>query len=205
MMSDFTARYRTATVFESEPTSLPAILAQNWWALALRGLLGIAFGVIAFALPGATMLSLVLVFAAYMLVDGIFAIVSAVHAARHHNRWGPLTLEGIVDIVAGVVAFAWPGLTVLAFVLLVAIWALVSGSLMTVAAFRLNVEHGRWWLAFSGIVSIAYGLLLIVTPLIGALVLTWWLGAYAILFGAALLILAFKLRSRRPQVAHPAS
>ena len=93
----------------------------------------------------------------------------------------------------------------LAFVLLVAIWALVSGSLMTVAAFRLNVEHGRWWLAFSGIVSIAYGLLLIVTPLIGALVLTWWLGAYAILFGAALLILAFKLRSRRPQVAHPAS
>jgi uncharacterized membrane protein HdeD (DUF308 family) len=179
------------------PESLTEILAKNWWAVALRGVLGILFGLIALLLPGATMLSLVFLFAAYMLVDGIFAIIAALRAARQHARWGPLTFEGIVTIAAGVIAFLWPGLTVVAFVLLVAAWALVSGVLMLVGAFRLNAEHGRWWLILSGIVSVAYGALLVVAPLIGALVLTWWLGAYAILFGAALLVLAFKLRAAR--------
>ena len=152
---------------------------------------------VALALPGVTMLSLVLVFAAYAVVDGVLAIIAAVRSARSHERWGLLVLEGLVDIAAGVLAFLWPGLTILIFVMIVAAWALVTGGLMTAAAFRLHLDHGRWWLALGGLASIAYGVLLIIAPLIGALVLTWWLGAYALVFGVFLLILAFRLRARR--------
>jgi uncharacterized membrane protein HdeD (DUF308 family) len=183
------------------PDSISADLARNWWAVALRGIVGILFGIIAFVMPAATMLSLVLVFAAYMLVDGILAIVSAVRAARHRDKWVWLTLEGVVNIVTAVVAVLLPGLTVVVFVLLVALWALLSGGLMLGAAFRLKADHGRGWLIFGGIVSIIYGVLLVIAPLIGALVLTWWIGAYALVFGIALLILAFKLRARRDE--HP--
>src|SRR3984957_2527946 len=97
-------------------------LARNWWAIALRGVLAIIFGAIAFILPGATMLSLVLVFAAYAVVDGVFAITSAVRSARRHERWGLLAFEGVVDIVAGGVAFFWPGLSLLPFVLPPSAW-----------------------------------------------------------------------------------
>lgn len=183
----------------SGDAAMCAVLAENWWAVAVRGVLGILFGLIALLAPGPTILSLVLLFSAYMLVDGVFGIVAAVRAARRNERWGLLLLEGVVDIAAGVVAFLWPGLTVVAFVLLMAVWALVSGGLMLGAAFKLSTQHGRWWLALGGVVSIVYGLLLAIAPLIGALVLTWWLGAYALAFGVVLLVLAFRLRSQKNQ------
>ncbi|HEY1944820.1 MAG TPA: HdeD family acid-resistance protein [Roseiarcus sp.] len=171
-------------------------LARNWWAIALRGALAIIFGIVTFVLPGATMLSLVFVFAAYALLDGIFAITAAVRSAQRHERWGLLILEGVVDLIAAAVAVVWPGLTILTFVLVIAAWALVTGALMMVAAFRLQLDHGRWWLVLGGLVSILYGVLLIIAPLIGALVLTWWLGGYALVFGVLLLVLAFRLRAR---------
>jgi uncharacterized membrane protein HdeD (DUF308 family) len=193
----------TNSAFASGPgLEMSEALARNWWAIALRGVLAIGFGLVTFILPGATMLSLVLFFAAYALVDGVFALIAAVRSARSHERWGLLVLEGIVDIVAGVIAIAWPGLTILTFVLLVAAWALVSGALMSVAAFQLNLDHGRWWLVLGGLASIVYGLLLFGAPLIGALVLTWWLGAYALVFGVFLLVLAFRLRARRNAGLH---
>lgn len=178
-----------------------AALARNWWAMAIRGVLGIIVGIIAFLMPAATMLALVLLFAAYMLVDGVFAIIAAVRAARRHDRWGLLVLEGISGLAAAAIAVLWPGITVLAFVLLVAAWALVSGVLMVTAAFHLNVDHGRWWLVLGGVASIVYGVLLLVAPLLGALVLTWWFGIYAFVFGVALLILAFRLRARHAEQA----
>jgi uncharacterized membrane protein HdeD (DUF308 family) len=174
-----------------------AVLAENWWAVALRGVFGILFGLIALFAPGPTILSLVLLFSAYMLVDGVFGIVAAVRAARRHERWGLLLLEGLANIATGAIAFLWPGITVIAFVLLMAAWALVSGGLMIGAAFKLTLEHGRWWLVLSGMVSIIFGILLVIAPLVGALVLTWWLGAYAVAFGSLLLMLAFKLRAQK--------
>jgi uncharacterized membrane protein HdeD (DUF308 family) len=184
-------------VYLVEVKPLNGILAQNWWAVALRGLLGIVFGLIAFFLPGATMLSLILIFAGYLLADGVLAIVAAVRAARRHDRWGWLTFEGILSIITAIIAALWPGLTAVAFVLIVAAWAIVTGGLMFAAAFfDLNTEHGRWWLALGGLISVAYGFLLIAAPLLGALVLTWWLAAYALAFGIVLVILAFRLRSR---------
>lgn len=174
------------------------VLARNWWAFAIRGVLGILFGLIAFFMPGVTMLSLVIVFAAYAIVDGVFAIVAAVRAASHHERFMLLVFEGLAGIAAGIIAFAWPGLTVLVFVFLVAVWALVSGGFMLAAAFHVNAAQGRWWLALAGIASIVFGVLLAISPMIGALVLTWWIGAYAMVFGISLLILAFRLRSHAP-------
>jgi uncharacterized membrane protein HdeD (DUF308 family) len=185
----------TLDMYVVELKPLNGILAENWWAVALRGVLGIVFGIVAFLLPGATMLSIILIFAGYMMADGVLGIVAAVRAARSHDRWGWLTFEGILSIVTGIIAALWPGLTAIAFVLLVAAWAIVTGGLMVAAAFDLNTEHGRWWLALSGFVSIIFGCLLIAAPLLGALVLTWWVAAYALAFGVVLVILAFRLRS----------
>ena len=160
-------------------------------------------GLIALLFPGPTMLSLVILFSAYMLVDGAAAIVSAVRAMRRRDQWGLLIFEGLLNIAVGIVAFLWPGLTVLAFVFLVAAWAIISGGLMMAAGFRLNISHGRWWLVLGGLCSLIYGALLIAMPLIGAVVLTWWMGAYALVFGVSLIILSFRLRSRYQHLAKP--
>jgi uncharacterized membrane protein HdeD (DUF308 family) len=181
----------------STTEAMCALLAQNWWAVALRGVFAILFGLVALFLTGPTILSLVLFFSAYMLVDGVFGIIAAVRAARQGERWGLLVLEGILNIAVGVIALLMPGLTVIAFVLLLAAWSLVSGGLMVGAAFRLSKDYGRWWLAIAGVVSIVFGVLLAIAPVIGAVVLTWWLGAYALAFGVALLVLAFQLRARK--------
>lgn len=176
--------------------AMSASLARNWWLVALRGVISILFGAIAFAAPAAFVLSLVLFFAAYMLVDGIFTIVGAIRAAQKHERWGFLLLEGLVDIVVGVAAFLVPAAAVWAFVLLLAAWAFVTGALMIAAAFRLHLHYGRWWLVLGGVVSLLFGLALVIEPGMSALVLTWWLGAYAIAFGIMLVILGVSLRSR---------
>lgn len=177
------------------------LLAQNWWAIALRGAFAILFGLVALFVPGATILSLVLFFSAYMLVDGIFGIVAAVRAAGQNRRWGLLILEGIANIAVGVIAFLWPGLTAVAFVFMLAAWSIVTGVLMVIAAFRLNPEFGRGWLIFGGIVSVLFGIALTIAPVLGLVVLTWWMGAYAIVFGITLLVLAFKLRGRKDEPA----
>jgi uncharacterized membrane protein HdeD (DUF308 family) len=177
--------------------AMSALLAQNWWAIALRGLCAIIFGLIALLMPGATLLALVLLYAAYMLVDGILAIVAAVRAAQHHERWGWLIVEGIIDLIAGAIAVIWPVITILVFVWLMAAWAIVSGAMLVAASFRLHVPHGRWLMALGGIVSIVWGILLFIWPAVGALVMTWWMAGYALFFGLALLVLAFRLRGRR--------
>src|SRR3982074_3281942 len=173
--------------------TLGAALARNWWLIALRGVLGVVFGLIALIMPVATILALVLLFSAYMLVDGSFSIYAAIRAGRQGESWGLLAFQGITSMVAGVLAFLWPVITVLAFVLLIAAWSIVSGCVMLAAA--LGTEQARWWLALGGAAAMVFGVLMIVAPLAGAVVLTWWLGAYALVFGVALLILAFKLRS----------
>ena len=173
---------------------MSAVLAQNWWLIALRGVFAILFGIIAFAAPGAVMLTLALFFAAYLLVDGVIGIAAAVRAARAHERWGLLLAEGALNIVMGLIAGIFPVSAVLAFVFVTAASALITGGLMLAAAFKLTQAHGRLWLALGGIVSVIWGVLLVI---VGAVVLTWWLGAYALVFGIALLVLAFQLRAHK--------
>ena len=196
-------RAGTAGGWPAGDDAMSALLAQNWWAIALRGVFAIIFGIIALLMPGATMLALVLLFAAYLLVDGIFAIIAAVRAARRQERWGWLIFEGLVDLVTGGIAAVWPLITIVAFALLMGAWAIVTGALLLGASYRLNIPHGRWLMALAGAISVIWGVLLIIWPLIGALVLTWWMAAYALIFGVAMLVLAFRLRSRRPAVAPP--
>ena len=181
-----------------ESAAMSSLLARNWWAVALRGVFGILFGIFALAVPGITIAVLLLWYAAYMFVDGVFGIVSAVRAATRGERWAALILEGIVDLAACAIALLLPIATVVAFVWLTGAWAIVSGALMLSALFRLRPTHGKWLLGLGGIISVIWGVMLFLWPITGAVVLTWWVGAYAILFGAAMLALAFRLRSRHP-------
>jgi uncharacterized membrane protein HdeD (DUF308 family) len=172
-------------------------LGRNWWALALRGVAAILLGILAFAWPGITLFVLVLFFGAYMLVDGIFAIVAAVRAAGEEDRWWLLLIEGILGVLAGLVAFFWPGLTALALLYFIAAWAIVTGIMEIVAAIRLRQEiEGEWALGLSGLLSVIFGILLVVLPApAGLLSLVWLIGAYAVATGVLLLILAFRVRS----------
>jgi uncharacterized membrane protein HdeD (DUF308 family) len=195
IMSTTTASNHSTSDFPWE--RLGEALAKDWWLLALRGLLGVIFGIVALVMPVATILALVLLFSAYMLVDGCFALYAAVRAMRRRDSWGMALLQGIASIGTGVLAFLWPGITVVAFVLLLAAWSIVSGCLMLAAARNIEGRYGRGWLIFGGIVSLLFGFLMILAPLLGAVVLTWWLGAYSLVFGVALIVLAFRLRSER--------
>ncbi len=178
------------------------VLARNWWALALRGLFAVLFGLIALAWPGIALGALVLLFGAYALVDGIFAIIAAVRAAETHARWGALAIEGIAGIVAGIVAFAVPGLTAIVLLYVIAFWALVTGVFELTTAIRLRKEiKGEWTLGLAGVASVVFGILLLLFPGAGALAVVWLIGAYALIFGGLLLMLAIRLRGHAPAAA----
>jgi uncharacterized membrane protein HdeD (DUF308 family) len=170
------------------------LLARNWGLVLLRGIFGLAAGIIMLLLPGPTLVALLLLFVVYLLLDGIAAIASAIRAAQRHERWIMFVLEGIVDLAAGVLIFLWPNVALFTAILLLAAWAIVSGALMVGAAFQLRADHGRWWLGFGGVLSVLWGILLAAAPGLGAVVLTMWLGAYTLVFGIILIIVAFRLR-----------
>ena len=169
-------------------------LSRNWWAVSLRGLAGILFGIITFIAPGISLAALVLLFGAYAFADGVLAIVTAIRR-RGNDRWGMLLLEGLVGVAAGVLTLLWPGITALALLYVIAAWALVTGAFEIAAAIRLRkVITGEWILALSGILSMALGVLLIVAPGPGALAVVIWIGAYAFVFGVLLFALGLRLK-----------
>lgn len=178
-----------------------AVLAKNWWIVALRGVAAILFGILTAIVPGLSLAALVMLFGAYALIEGGFNIIAAVRGATGDRPWWALLLEGLVSVAAGVIAFVMPGLTALALVYLIAAWAVLTGVLEIAAAVRLR-KHitGEWWLALTGVLSIAFGVLVSLYPGAGALVMVLWIGAYAIIFGVLLLIVAFKLRRVRGEV-----
>jgi uncharacterized membrane protein HdeD (DUF308 family) len=170
----------------------------------LRAVAAIIFGALALLVPQATVAALVLLFSAYMLADGIFAVMSGVRAARKGEKWGWFALEGVLNFAAGLAAFFWPGITVLAFVGLAAAWAILSGAVMLFGAFRFKQKHGRVWLAVAGIVSLVWGALLVISPITGAIVITLWLGAYAFVFGIFMLFASLRLRREAKRPVEPA-
>ena len=177
-----------------------AILARNWWLVALRGAAAIIFGILAFVMPGITLAVLVLFFGAYALVDGIANLITVFRRREEEQPWWALLLEGIVSVAAGIIAFVWPGLTALTLVYLIGAWAIITGVLEIVAAVRLRQEiEGEGWLILSGVVSVAFGLLVMFAPGAGALAVVFYIGGYAIVFGALLLAVAFRLRAIREQ------
>jgi uncharacterized membrane protein HdeD (DUF308 family) len=171
-------------------------LARNWWAVALRGVFAVIFGLLALIWPGITVLVLVALFGAYCLVDGVIAIGTALFggaAAAGRRVW--LVVEGIAGVVAGIITFAWPGITTLVLLWLIAFWALVTGVMEIVVAIRLRRElQGEWLLILSGALSVLFGLLLIIWPASGALALVTLIAIYALIFGVALIGLGLRLR-----------
>jgi uncharacterized membrane protein HdeD (DUF308 family) len=173
-------------------------IAQTWWAILLRGIAAIIFAVVAFVMPGITLQVLVLLFGAYALVDGVFALIGASHVSHNDKRWGTLMLEGVIGIVIGALAFFWPGRTVVALIYLIAAWAITTGVLEVMAAIRLR-RHvaGEWLLALSGIFSVLFGLALAFVPFVGEIVIAVWIGVYALMTGAVLIALSLRLRRHR--------
>lgn len=184
---------------------MTTVLVRNWWALAIRGVLAILLGIIALVNPAGAVAVFVLLFGVYAIIEGILSIVAGVRAAERHEKFWPMLLKGIVDILAGVVAFIAPAAAAFALVLVVAFWAIVTGVLELVAAFRLRREHGEWLLILNGLLSLVLGAVLLFRPAAGLLVLLWWLGAYAIVFGIVLLMLAFRLRARHHRMPPPSA
>lgn len=174
-----------------------AVLAANWWAVVLRGCAALIVGAVALLWPGVTLIALTILLSAYLLVDGALAIVASVRAARRSGRWWPFILEGGIGIVAGAMVILWPGLTILALMYLLAVWTIFSGVVMVAGSLRFEDVLPRLLLALAGALSIVLGVLMIGQPAAGVLVVAWWLGAYAVAFGALLVSLGFWLRRVR--------
>ena len=170
-------------------------LTRNWWLLVVRGVLAILFGLTAFLWPGLTFLALVLMFGIYAMVDGVFAMLTGVMSSKYSPRWWVFLLEGVIGFAAGLIAILRPGLAAFVLIVVIAVWAILTGILEIAAAVRLRREiTNEWMLAFAGFVSIVLGVLLFFQPATGGLVITLMIGAYALIFGIMLVILGFRLR-----------
>jgi uncharacterized membrane protein HdeD (DUF308 family) len=171
-------------------------LARNWWVVLLRGIAGIIFGILTLFRPEISFFALLLLFGAFAFADGVLAIISALRGGRANDRWWVLLLQGLAGVAAGVIVLLRPDLSALALIYVIAAWALVTGGFEIAAAIRLRkVITGEWLLALAGLASVALGILLFLFPGPGALVVTLWIGAYALVSGVLLTFLAFRLRS----------
>jgi uncharacterized membrane protein HdeD (DUF308 family) len=171
-----------------------ATLARYWWTLVLRGALAVLFGIAAWIWPDLTVRALVLLFGAYALVDGAFALVAAFSGGAGARR-GALLLEGILGTVAGILTIVWPDLTATALLFFIAAWAIITGVFEIAAAIELRRQiEGEFLLGLAGVASILFGVLAFIFPAGGALAVVWMIGSYAILFGVVLIALGFRLR-----------
>jgi uncharacterized membrane protein HdeD (DUF308 family) len=198
----------STTHIQPTPTSplaglaLLRAMADNWWLLLLRGIAAITFGILAFLWPVLTLLTLTLLWGAYAVADGVFALWGAISGqggTTGSRVW--LAIVGIAGVLAGLLAFAWPGVTALVLLLFIAIWAIVIGVMQIWGAIQLRKEiEGEWLLILSGLLSVAFGVLLLVQPGTGALAVVWLIGWYAILAGCLYIALALRLKKHK----HPA-
>jgi len=175
-------------------------LARNWWLILLRGVCAILFGVLAFIWPGITLLTLALLYGIFALIEGALALAAAIMGGAPAPRWW-LAVVGLLGIAVGILTIIMPGMTAFILVLFIAAWAIVSGIMQIVGAIRLRKEiDNEWMLVAVGVISVAFGVLVALQPMLGALSLVFVIGAYAIIYGVALVALAFRLRGH----SHPA-
>lgn len=170
-------------------------IARNWWMLLIRGLAAIVFGILAFLWPGITLLVLILLFAAYALVEGVTSIGLAVAGRTDGRAWWEMFLVGLLGVAAGIIAFLWPGLTAFVLLLIIAFWAIARGVFEIAAAIQLRKAiQNEWLLILAGALSIIFGILLLAWPATGALAVVWVIGLYAILFGIISVVLSLRLQ-----------
>jgi uncharacterized membrane protein HdeD (DUF308 family) len=170
--------------------------SRNWWILALRGVIAIVFGLLVLFQPGISLQALLALFSAYLLIDGISNMIHALRNHDRYTRWWVLLLEGLVSVIAGILTFVYPAMTALVLLYVIASWAIITGILEIAAAIRLRQElQHEWLLALSGVLSLVFGVLLMIAPGTGILTLLWLIGSYAIVFGVVMLILGLRMRS----------
>jgi uncharacterized membrane protein HdeD (DUF308 family) len=169
-------------------------LGARWWILVVRGIAAVLLGVVALAWPGISLLALVLLWGSYALLDGVASVALAARAGGEGRRWGWLLFEGLVGIGAAIVTFMWPGITALALLMVIAVWAVLTGIAEIVAAIQLrHVIRGEWILAVTGVLSIGFGLVTMILPGPSAMALVTILGVYAVAFGVFVTALGFRV------------
>jgi uncharacterized membrane protein HdeD (DUF308 family) len=193
------------------PSSLPGrpmlhALAKCWWLLLLRGIAAIVFGVLAFVWPGLTLVTLVLLYGAFAIVDGVIALAAAFSGlAKPLLTWW-LAVVGLLGIAAGIVTFLWPGLTAILLVLFIGAWALVHGIFEIIGAIQLRKQiDNEWTLILGGVLSVIFGGIILIAPGAGALALVWAIAAYAIVFGVLFIAFSLRLRKHRHDFASAAA
>jgi uncharacterized membrane protein HdeD (DUF308 family) len=170
-------------------------LTRNWWLLLLRGIVSILFGIAAFMWPGLTVLALALLFGAFALADGVLALIAAVKGNERSTPAWWLALVGVLGIAAGIIAFVWPGKTAFVLVVMIGAWAVAIGVFEIIGAIRLRNEiDDEWWLIAAGILSVLFGLAILIAPGPGALALVWLIASYAILAGILMIAFSFRLK-----------
>ena len=173
-----------------------ASLTKNWWLVVLRGVLALLLGLAAFVWPGLTLLVLITMFGIYALADGVVAIVTGIRQTKNSPRWWVFLLEGLIGIGAGVVALIWPYLATAVLLGIIAAWAIITGVFEIAAAIRLRREiNNEWLLMLGGLLSILFGVALILQPAAGGVALIWLIGAYQLIFGVLLIALGFRLKN----------
>jgi uncharacterized membrane protein HdeD (DUF308 family) len=189
-------------VATSGPVTVVDTFRFNWWLLALRGLIAVLFGVLAFVWPGATLITLVWLFGAFAMVNGILSLILAAKTPKGYSKVGSLIIGGLLGIVAGLLGFVMPGITALGLLILIAAWAIATGVMELLAAVRLHkIITNEWILILAAIASIVFGVILLFQPAAGALALIWLIGTWAVVFGTLLIILAFRMRNWKGFIA----
>lgn len=180
----------------TQPQPILPMVAGNWWVLLLRGIAAVLFGLAALLWPGLTLYVLVIFFGAYVLVDGVFAIAAGIRGSG--GRAWLLLAEGVLGVLAGLVALFWPGISALVLLYVIAAWAIFTGILKMVMAISLRREiENEWLMILSGVLSVVFGVVLGALPGVGLLSLVWLVGIYALIFGVALIVLGFRVRGHR--------
>ena len=181
---------------------LRSFVTTRWWVVLLRGICAVVFGILALIWPGLTLLTLVLLYGAYALVDGVLSIAWGVAGRAAPHPWWVMILVGLLGVAAGIVTFLYPGITAIVLLAIIAFAALVRGVFEIAAGIRLRKEiEGEFWLILGGVLSIVFGIFLLLRPGVGALAMVWLIGSYAIVFGMVAIILAFRLRAVQKRLA----
>ncbi|MFF0815284.1 HdeD family acid-resistance protein [Rhodococcus sp. NPDC003318] len=172
------------------------IAKDVWWVLLVRGILAIAFGIVALVWPHVTVQVLIVVVGVFWIVDGLVSAVRAIQARKVVTSWVWWLAGALVSVIAGVVLFVWPDLTALAFAYVMGFWAILVGILEIIGAFQVMANGGQWiGVMVAGVLSLLFGLFLVIWPGSGITGLMWLVGIFALLFGVFFVVGAFQVRS----------
>ena len=182
---------------DAQETSAAPTTPGSWWALLLRGVAAVLFGLSALIWPGLTLAVLVIIYGAYALVDGVFAFVAGLRSPAGTRR-RLLFAEGALGILAGLLVLVWPGITAVVLLYIISFWAILGGLLRIATAILLRSEvENMWAMIASGALLVLLGVILGALPGVGLLSLAWLIGVFALGAGVTLIWLSLRVRGRR--------